>query len=116
LDRDELFAAALREIDELGPTPADEGAWVWHEERRGSVELLAALAGWNGKLLRRAAIHTTLDERHQPAADLLEEAAQVSALDEPESYRADPEKTYRPPAPRPAFGMLRPVHSEQTAA
>jgi hypothetical protein len=105
----DLFDRALAEVDELGPEPkrGDVDHWLWVEERRGAVELLAGLAGWDATALRRAALHRAQDEGHLHAAELLRDAAEVAALDDPSSYRADPDRTYRPPSPRPGLGMLR---------
>jgi hypothetical protein len=109
----DLFDRALAEVAALGPEPAarDEDHWLWAEERRGAVELLAGLAGWDSTILRRAALHHCQDQDHLLAAHLLGDAAEVAALDDPGDYRADPEKTYRPPTPRPGLGVLRLLRS-----
>jgi hypothetical protein len=51
----ELKERAVREAQDLGPKPqsAPEQA-LWIEERRGAILLLAALADYDGALLRRA--------------------------------------------------------------
>jgi hypothetical protein len=110
----DLFDRALSEVDELGPEPEpnNEDRWLWVEEWRGAAELLTGLAGWDSTVLRRAALHRSQDERHLRAAELLGDAAEVAALDDPGPYRADPQRTYRPPTPRPGLGILRLLRSK----
>ena len=53
----ELRTRAVREIDNLGPEPVDpSNRAVWHASWHGAVVLLAALAGEDMALLRRAAL------------------------------------------------------------
>ena len=46
-------------------------------ERRGAVELLASIAGWDAALLRRAALKVASEWTHRGARDLLLDAAQI---------------------------------------
>lgn len=72
-----LFAEALVEADALGTQPrSGPGRWCWEEERRGALDRLAALAGHDGHLLRRAALHVATGPRHRnrKAAALLHNA------------------------------------------
>ncbi len=98
----DLFERALSEVDELGPEPApdDEEHWLWVEERRGAVELLTALSGWDSASLRRGILHLAHDERHRMAAELLRDAASVPVSDDPSPYRQN-RHSGKPPSPRP---------------
>jgi hypothetical protein len=72
---DVLRDRADLEVRELGPEPARRRARLeWRKERRAAVELLAALAGWDEHLLRRAALQPTPDGS-KVAAFLLVDAA-----------------------------------------
>ena len=58
IDARGLFERALVEVDDLGPKPrTSPERWYFDEEHRGSLALLASLAGHDGHLLRRAAMH-----------------------------------------------------------
>jgi hypothetical protein len=75
----ELFARALHEIDELGGKPrSGPSRWHWEEERRGSMNLLATLAGHDGHLLQRAALYAVGNRRNQRAASLLRDATRFA--------------------------------------
>jgi hypothetical protein len=67
----DLFDRALSEVNELGSEPDSnhEGHWLWGEEHRGAVELLAGLSGWDSANLRRAVLHFAHDERRRCAVD-----------------------------------------------
>jgi hypothetical protein len=53
----ELRNRAVREIDNLGPEPVDpSNRAMWRADWHGAVVLLAALAGEDMALLRRAAL------------------------------------------------------------
>ena len=53
----ELRNRAVREIDNLGPEPVDpNNRAMWRADWHGAVVLLAALAGEDMALLRRAAL------------------------------------------------------------
>jgi hypothetical protein len=53
----ELRTRAVREIDNLGPEPVDpNNRAMWRADWHGAVVLLAALAGEDMALLRRAAL------------------------------------------------------------
>jgi hypothetical protein len=79
----DLRARARQEIDELGPEPIDPGEHTaWAEERRGAMELLAALAEWNHAVLRRAALEVANEWSDRPASQLLLDASNVSSVDE----------------------------------
>jgi hypothetical protein len=75
-----LFAEAVLEVDALGTQPrSSPGRWCWEEERRGALDRLAALAGHDGHLLRRAAMHLTGPRhRNRRAATLLTEATRFA--------------------------------------
>ena len=56
--------------DAAAPNPADpHDRELWAEERRGAVVLLAALAEWDARLLRQAALE--LGELTDPAVTRL---------------------------------------------
>ena len=75
MDAATLRKRARQELDELGPEPASlYDRTVWTEERRGVVELLAALADWDVHLLRRAAVQLA-ERTDRGAAELLVDAA-----------------------------------------
>jgi hypothetical protein len=72
----ELRTRAEREAVELGPEPIDPGErGAWCEERRGAVELLAALANWDSAQLRRAALMSVDERMRREVAELLLAAA-----------------------------------------
>lgn len=72
----ELCSRARLELAELGPEPVDAAArTLWLEERRGVAVLLAALAGWDPTLCRRAAL-TGAEETEAPVRDVLVAAAE----------------------------------------
>ncbi len=59
-----LFEQALVEVDALGTTPrTNRQRWWWDEEKRGALDRLASLAGHDGFLLRRAALHVATGPR-----------------------------------------------------
>jgi hypothetical protein len=71
----ELRARAEAELRELGTEPtASSGRQLWREERRGATVLLAGLAGWQGPLLRRAAVGLP-GAVADPVRELLHDAA-----------------------------------------
>ena len=77
LNARDVFERALEEVDRLGAQPmSGSRRWCWEEERRGSMCALAALAGQDGHLLRRAALHVATGPRHRnrKAAQLLTDA------------------------------------------
>jgi hypothetical protein len=78
MEPSELRGQAQQEADELGPEPLDsrERA-LWHEERRGALILLSALADYNSALLRRAALALAEDLSDPVARALLLEAADI---------------------------------------
>lgn len=74
----ELRDRAHREAEELGPEPADMVEHsVWVEERRGAIELLAALTDWDAALLQRAAIVIADEWESALVSRLLFDAAEV---------------------------------------
>jgi hypothetical protein len=74
---DQLWQRATREAEELGPPPDDPtDRLTWIEERRGAVELLAALARHDASLLRQAATGGSGHDS-QDARDLLLAAASM---------------------------------------
>ena len=76
-----LFDHALLEVEALGTKPqTDPRQWWWDEERRGALDRLASLAGHDGHLLRRAAIHVATGPRHRnrKAAQLLTDAGRFA--------------------------------------
>jgi hypothetical protein len=78
----ELRNRAEQELDELGPEPAavmDQAIWL--EERRGAVELLAGLGGWDAALLRRAALAVAGEWKPPQLSQLLLDAAAVSGTE-----------------------------------
>lgn len=79
MDLADLRARAAEEANELGPEPLDareHGAWT--EERRGAVELLAALAGWDQALLRRATLEIAYEWADRSATQLLIDTADTT--------------------------------------
>lgn len=78
-----LRVRARQEVDELGPEPRGlaERA-VWDEERRGAIELLAALANWDQAALRRAALEVAAEWTDRLTSRLLIDASNVSPVDE----------------------------------
>ena len=53
----DLLARAVREVDDLGPSPATGRARVqWREQRGRAAITLAALADWNTALLSQTAL------------------------------------------------------------
>lgn len=74
---DQLRATAVGELENLGPEPADDAERAfWLEERRGIVVLLAGLADWDAKLLRRAAFGPPGTVTAAAAALLLDAASE----------------------------------------
>jgi hypothetical protein len=72
-----LFEHALVELSALGTKPrTNPQRWWFDEERRGALDRLASLAGHDGHLLRRAALHVATGPRHRnrKAAQLLMDA------------------------------------------
>jgi hypothetical protein len=72
-----LFEQAVVEVDALGTRPrTNPQRWWWEEEQRGALDRLASLAGHDGHLLRRAAMHVATGPRHRnrKAAQLLADA------------------------------------------
>jgi hypothetical protein len=86
----DLFGRALLEVDTLGTQPRSGPArWHFDEERRGSLLTLADLAGHDGHLLHRAALHLATGPRHRhvKAARILHDATRFawrdSSMDSP---------------------------------
>ena len=76
----ELLSRAIQEVAELGPEPDEEPErWYWREERRGALELLAALTNHDHVLLRRASLHISSDHNCRAAAQLLRDAARIDS-------------------------------------
>jgi hypothetical protein len=79
MDTPALRARAEQEVQELGPPPddpTDRSAWV--EERRGAVELLAALANYDQALVLRSTVVDAEEHLSSAARDLLVEAASIA--------------------------------------
>jgi hypothetical protein len=75
----QLRASAETEANDLGPEPPSrKDRSVWLEELRGAIELLAALADWDGTLLRRAALGVASESTGQHGRELLIEAAKIA--------------------------------------
>jgi hypothetical protein len=76
-----LFAEAREAVVSLGTQPRSNPLrWCWEEERRGTLDRLASLAGHDSHLLRRGALHlaTGPRHRHREAAALLTEATRFA--------------------------------------
>jgi hypothetical protein len=72
-----LFEQALVEVNTMGTRPrTNPRRWWWEEEWRGALDRLASLAGHDGFLLCRAALHLATGPRHRnrKAAQLLRDA------------------------------------------
>jgi hypothetical protein len=75
----ELRWRAATEVVALGPEPDRPGDFeAWEAERRGAAVLLAAVAAWDARLLRRAALSDD-DTRNRAAAELLLDASNACA-------------------------------------
>jgi hypothetical protein len=74
-----LFLRAVAEVDRLGTQPhRSPDRWYWEEEQRGSMSLLAELAGHDGHLLRRAALRADSSRVERRAAALLRDATRFA--------------------------------------
>jgi len=68
------------EAEEVGPEPLDTAKRaIWHEERLGAVELMAALAQWDRALLQRAALEVADEWSNAEVRQLLIDASNVGA-------------------------------------
>lgn len=77
----ELRAAAVREVEDLGPEPADGPARaLWLHERVGIVVFLASIAGYDATLLRQASRGPAGTITAAASALLLEASAECQDL------------------------------------
>jgi hypothetical protein len=76
MDLGELHTRAAREVDALGPEPHRRADFeVWAAQRHGAAVLLAAVAEWDARLLRRAAFDAVGELTNRDAAELLLDAS-----------------------------------------
>ena len=76
MDVGELRIRAATEVVDLGPEPHRPHDFeVWMAERQGAAVLLAAVAAWDARLLRRAALSAADELTNRDAAELLLDAS-----------------------------------------
>jgi hypothetical protein len=76
MDVGELRTRAVNEIVALGPEPDHHDEFEeWFAERQGAAVLLAAVAAWDARLLRSAALSADDELTNRDAAELLLDAS-----------------------------------------